>query len=167
MTVTRIISAADAPELADLVVENREFMRPFEPPRTESFFTAEGQLAAIEDALDRHAQGATLPHVITDSGRIAGRITLNGIVRGPFLSCSVGYWVSQDANGRGLATAALREILGIAFGRLGCTGSRPRRCSTTPPRSACWPGAGSSASAWLPSTCTSAARGRITSCSSC
>jgi [ribosomal protein S5]-alanine N-acetyltransferase len=119
VTVTRIISAADATELADVVVENREFMRPFEPPRTQSFFTAEGQLAAIEDAMDRHAQGATLPHVITDSGRIAGRITLNGIVRGPFLSCSVGYWVSQDANGRGLATAALREILGIAFGRLG------------------------------------------------
>jgi [ribosomal protein S5]-alanine N-acetyltransferase len=105
--------------MASLAVENREFMRPFEPPRTESFYTAEGQLAAIEDVLDRHAQGTTLPHVITDSGRIAGRITLNGIVRGPFLSCSVGYWVSQDAGGRGLATAALGEIIGIAFGPLG------------------------------------------------
>ena len=119
MTVTRLISVADASELASLAVANREFMRPFEPPRTDSFFTPDGQLAAIEDALDRHAQGTTLPHVITDSGRIAGRITLNGIVRGPFLSCSVGYWVSGDANGRGLATAALGEIIGIAFGRLG------------------------------------------------
>jgi ribosomal-protein-alanine N-acetyltransferase len=118
VTVTRIISAADATELAGLAVANREFMRPFEPVRSPSFFTAEGQLAAIEDALDRHAQGTTLPHVIVDSGRIAGRVTLNGIVRGPFLSCSVGYWVSEDADGRGLATAALREIVGIAFGRL-------------------------------------------------
>lgn len=119
MTVTRLISVADAAELAELLTANRGFLQPWEPVRTESYFTAEGQLAGIEDALDRHAQGSTLPHVIVDSGRIAGRITLNGIVRGPFLSCSVGYWVGQPANGRGLATAAVREMLGIAFTRLG------------------------------------------------
>lgn len=118
VTVTRLISVADAGELAELARANRDFMRPFEPLRVPSFFTAEGQLTGIEDALDRNAQGTSLPHVIVDSGRIAGRITLNGIVRGPFLSCSVGYWVSQDANGRGLATAALREVIEIAFGRL-------------------------------------------------
>jgi ribosomal-protein-alanine N-acetyltransferase len=119
VTVTRLISPADATELADLAIANRDFLQPWEPVRSESYFTAEGQLASLEDALGRHAQGSCLPHVIVDSGRIAGRITLNGIVRGPFLSCSVGYWVSQSANGRGLATAALREMLGIAFTRLG------------------------------------------------
>ena len=87
--------------------------------RSASYFTAESQLTGIEDVLDRHAQGSTQPHVIVDSGRIAGRITLNGIVRGPFLSCSMGYWVSESAHGRGLATAALREMVGIAFTRLG------------------------------------------------
>jgi ribosomal-protein-alanine N-acetyltransferase len=40
-------------------------------------------------------------------------------VRGAFQSCSLGYWVSADANGRGLATRAVREIAGIAFGGLG------------------------------------------------
>lgn len=119
MTVTRLISVADAAELAGLLAANRDFLQPWEPVRSESYFTAEGQLAGIEDALDRHAQGSTLPHVIVDSGRIAGRITLNGIVRGPFLSASTGYWVSQPATGRGLATAAVREMLEIAFTRLG------------------------------------------------
>jgi [ribosomal protein S5]-alanine N-acetyltransferase len=119
VTVTRLISPADATELATLLTRNRDFLAPWEPVRSESFFTAEAQLTGIEDALDRHAQGTTLPHVILDSGQLAGRITLNGIVRGPFLSCSVGYWVAQSANGRGLATAALREMVGIAFTRLG------------------------------------------------
>ena len=119
MTITRLISPADATDLAALLTANRDFLQPWEPVRSESYFTAEGQLAGIEDALDRHAQGSTQPHVIVDSGQIAGRITLNGIVRGPFLSCSVGYWVGQSANGRGLATAALREMLGVAFTRLG------------------------------------------------
>jgi ribosomal-protein-alanine N-acetyltransferase len=119
VTVTRLISPADATEVAALLTANRDFLAPFEPARSASYFTAESQLTGIEDVLDRHAQGTVLPHVILDSGRVAGRITLNGIVRGPFLSCSVGYWVGESANGRGLATAALREMVGIAFTRLG------------------------------------------------
>jgi ribosomal-protein-alanine N-acetyltransferase len=56
--------------------------------------------------------------VIELDGRMVGRINLNNMVRGPFQSSSIGYWVSQDANGRGVATAAVGEIVRIAFGRL-------------------------------------------------
>lgn len=40
-------------------------------------------------------------------------------MRGPFQSCSLGYWVSAADNGRGLATAAVRGIIGTAFSELG------------------------------------------------
>jgi ribosomal-protein-alanine N-acetyltransferase len=74
----------------------------------------------IEGALARYQQGTTVPHVILDgSERIVGRITLNDIVRGPFQSCSLGYWVSADDNGRGLATAAVRAMVRVAFDELG------------------------------------------------
>jgi [ribosomal protein S5]-alanine N-acetyltransferase len=119
VTVTRLISPADAAELAGLLAANRAFLAPWDPLRSDGYFTAASQLAGITDALQRHGQGLILPHVIVDAGRIVGRITLNGIVRGPFLSCSVGYWLGQAATGRGLATAALREVVGIAFGELG------------------------------------------------
>ena len=70
--------------------------------------------------LEKHERGAALPHVILDeSGRVVGRITLNGIVRGPFQSCSLGYWLSAHANGRGLATGAVRDIMRVAFEELG------------------------------------------------
>jgi ribosomal-protein-alanine N-acetyltransferase len=69
--------------------------------------------------LERHAQGALVPHVILVNGRIAGRITLNEIVRGPFQSCRLGYWVGSADNGRGVATAAVRQIVRVAFGELG------------------------------------------------
>jgi RimJ/RimL family protein N-acetyltransferase len=52
------------------------------------------------------------------SGSVAGRITLSGIVRGPFQSCSTGYWVSVTAAGCGLATAAVRDMVRVAFGEL-------------------------------------------------
>jgi ribosomal-protein-alanine N-acetyltransferase len=120
VTTTRLIAREDAPELTALLIANREFLGPTSPPRAETFFTTADQLAGISNSLTQYEDGSSVPHVIIDSGRIAGRITLTGIVRAPsFLSCSVGYWVSRELNGRGLATAALREMVGIAFGELG------------------------------------------------
>ena len=40
-------------------------------------------------------------------------------MRGPFQSCSVGYWVAAADNGHGLATAALGHIKQVAFEDLG------------------------------------------------
>jgi ribosomal-protein-alanine N-acetyltransferase len=117
--MTRLVELADAPILAALVHVSRDFLGPWEPVRTEDYFTVEGQDELIRDALDRHAQGTTLPHVILDAGQVVGRITLNGIVRGPFQSCSVGYWVASAANGRGVATAAVTDIVRVAFEELG------------------------------------------------
>jgi ribosomal-protein-alanine N-acetyltransferase len=116
---TRLVGLEDAAVLADLVCRNREFMSAWDPIRPEQFFTTAGQSAVIEELLDGHDRGLTLPHVILDSaGQIAGRIT-GSIVRGAFESCAIGYWVSEDRNGQGLATAALAHIKVVAFEELG------------------------------------------------
>lgn len=120
MRVTRLVTTDDVPALADLLRASRDFLAPWEPVRSDDYFTDEGQLTVIVGALTQHEWGSALPHVILDeTGHVAGRITLNGIVRGPFQSCSVGYWVGATATGRGLATAAVRDILAAAFGELG------------------------------------------------
>jgi [ribosomal protein S5]-alanine N-acetyltransferase len=120
MTACRLITLDDAPALAELQRDNRAFLAPWEPLRDEVYFTEAGQRAAIKGALEQYEQGQNLPYVIVEEcAGVVGRITLNGIVRGPFLSCSVGYWVSQSVGGRGVATAALRQIIGVAFGELG------------------------------------------------
>jgi ribosomal-protein-alanine N-acetyltransferase len=116
---TRLVSLADVPLLAELVRVNRAFMAPYEPPRSEEYFTEAGQRALVRGLLAMHAQDRTLPHVVLDEdGAVVGRITLNEIVRGPFQSCSLGYWVAEHAGGRGLATAAVRHICDVAFGDL-------------------------------------------------
>lgn len=117
---TRRITLDDAPVIAGLVRANREFLAPWEPIRPEGYATVDGQREAIRAALEQHEQGSTLPHVIVDdSGRVVGRITLNGITRGPFQSCSLGYWLSAAENGRGLATAAVHDMMRLAFEELG------------------------------------------------
>ena len=120
MPVTRLVTQDDAPVLAELLRVNRDFLAPWEPIRDDDNFTVEGQLAAITSALERYRQGITVPSVILDEDdRVAGRITLNDIVRGAFQSCHLGYWLSAAANGRGLATAAVRDMIRVAFEELG------------------------------------------------
>ncbi len=120
MSVTRLLTIEDAPALASLARANREFLAPWDPRHREEYFTAGGQREVVRNALSGHRQGSGLPHGILDeTGRLVGRITLSGIVRGPFQSCSMGYWVAADHNGRGLATAAVREMIGVTFGELG------------------------------------------------
>jgi ribosomal-protein-alanine N-acetyltransferase len=119
VTATRLMTLDDAPAVAELLRVNRDFLAPWEPVRGDQYFTAEGQQAVIRDALDGHERGSTVPHVVLDDeGRVIGRITLNGIVRGAFRSCSLGYWVDAGANGRGHATRAVREIVRVAFEEL-------------------------------------------------
>jgi [ribosomal protein S5]-alanine N-acetyltransferase len=114
------VTLDDVPVLTDVLRANREFLAPWEPIRRNDYFTVDGQQAVIRNALDDHEQGRSCPHVILDaSGTVVGRITLNGIVRGALQSCSVGYWVSATHNGRGLATAAVRDIVSVAFDDLG------------------------------------------------
>jgi [ribosomal protein S5]-alanine N-acetyltransferase len=115
------VTLGDGPALTELVRVNRDFMAPWDPVRSEEHYTLDGQRRLIEAGLKRHQEGMALPHVILDpdDDRIVGRITLNSIVRGPFLSCSVGYWVNAKDNGRGLASAALSDIKRVAFEDLG------------------------------------------------
>ncbi|MET7397565.1 GNAT family protein [Dactylosporangium sp. NPDC005572] len=120
MKITRLLAPEDAPALAELLRVNREFLEPWQPVRSEDYFTAAGQLAVIQADLDEYGQGAKLPHVILDDSSLPiGRITLSGIVYGPFQSCAMGYWVNAGHNGRGFATAAVSEIVRVAFEELG------------------------------------------------
>jgi ribosomal-protein-alanine N-acetyltransferase len=118
VTSTRRIAVQDAVELVELVGRNREFLAPWEPAREPEFFTLDGQRGAIERILQELEQGVTVPHVIVAHDRIVGRVTLSNIVRGPFQSCNIGYWVSGDANGQGHATAAVAQMARVAFREL-------------------------------------------------
>jgi len=120
MAATRLIRPDDAPRLAALVTASRDFLAPWEPVRGEAYFTVEGQVAAVRGALAQHEQGMGLPHVILDpAGEVVGRINLSGIVRGPFQSGNLGYWLNEAHTGRGLATAAVRHVVRLAFDELG------------------------------------------------
>lgn len=115
----RLVTTGDCEALAELQVRNRHFLSPWDPSRSDGYFTVEGQRADVEAALARHGRGEAMPWVIlNDEGAVAGRLTLSGITRGPFQSCNMGYWLSEDQTGRGLATEAVRVAVDSAFNEL-------------------------------------------------
>lgn len=117
---TRPIAFDDAQELARLQAANRAFMAPWDAIRPDAFYTTTGQEVEVQRILQRTAEGTAAAHVILDDdARVAGVIRLNGVTRGAFDSCSVGYWVDQRANGRGLASEAVGAMLEVAFDDLG------------------------------------------------
>ena len=117
MTVTRVVSLDDAEALARLVNANRDYLAPWSPLQDDAYFTADGQREVLTRQLAAYDRGAMLPLAILDSdGAVAGSINLNSIIRGAFQGASVGYWVSESHIGRGLATAAVADVIGIGFG---------------------------------------------------
>ncbi|RKS77205.1 [SSU ribosomal protein S5P]-alanine acetyltransferase [Actinomadura pelletieri DSM 43383] len=115
----RVVQMADAEALAALCEANREHLRPWEPERDEAYFTVDGQRDNLHALVGAYALGEMWPGVILVDGDVAGRITLNNVLRGPLQSCFVGYWVARAHTGRGVATEAVRQVLDVAFHDLG------------------------------------------------
>jgi [ribosomal protein S5]-alanine N-acetyltransferase len=110
----RPLQPEDAAELAALYAANRDFLAPYEPVRPEDFFTAAGQRERIE----RQLADETHPFAILDDGAIAGTINVFHIMREALQSCTIGYWIDEARNGRGLATGAVEDVVVYAFGEL-------------------------------------------------
>ncbi len=119
MAVTRLLAIDDASVLGELMRRNRAFLAPWQPLRSERYYTDQWQRESVTQVLRQHEAGGCVPLVILDEQNlVVGTITLQSIIRGAFQSCSVGYWLIEDAQGRGLATRALREAVQLAFHEL-------------------------------------------------
>jgi len=118
----RCFTLADVPELTELRRRNREFNAPFEPRRSEGFFTEAGQRAEILRDLDEWAADRMYAFAIIErrTARLRGRVALANVVRGAWCNATLGYFIDEEANGLGLATAAVGLAVKFAFeaGRL-------------------------------------------------
>lgn len=115
----RLLRPTDAAALAAAYVRNRDHLASWEPVRPEEYFTEEWQAADIAKRLAAHEAGEQFPLALAAGDEIVGRFNLAGIVRGPFQSGGLGYWVDKDYAGGGLASAAVRVIVEKSRSELG------------------------------------------------
>ena len=115
----RTLSLSDVEPLAAAYTRNAEYLAPWEPLRSEAFYTRAGQEAVVRSKLSQYAAGTEVPWVVLHDGDVVGMITLTGIVRGPFMNANLGYWVDQAFAGKGIATSSVEAVLSMASEDLG------------------------------------------------
>lgn len=118
--VLRPVRHGDGAALARAYRANRDHLAPWEPTRSESFFTEEWQEQNAQRCVEEAALGRSLRFVIvSDDGEIRGRMNLNNIVRGAFWSADLGYWIDSSRLRRGLAGRAVALVAAHARDELG------------------------------------------------
>lgn len=105
--VLRPIEPADAPALLETRVRSRHLMVRAVPDRPASFWTVDGQREWTQQEVRRNTAGESLACVIARGPAVLGMLTLDDIVRGPFRSATIRYWLDPAEHGRGLASAAV------------------------------------------------------------
>ncbi|MFE3288535.1 GNAT family N-acetyltransferase, partial [Streptomyces sp. NPDC059233] len=117
----RGLELGDAAALAEALKRNRAYMQAYEPIRPDAYYTEAGQLDRIEGMLADRDGGRLAPWLLVDTagGEVVGAINLGSIVFGALCSGGVGYWVDTAWHGKGLASAALAELLRVAREELG------------------------------------------------
>ena len=107
------MTSADAEALTALRLVDRDYVRPWEPDsdEPERWFTVESVRAWITDGASRFA--------IVDDETVVGLVSLTGIHREALQSAMLSYFVASAHTRKGLATAAVADMLAIGFGELG------------------------------------------------
>jgi ribosomal-protein-alanine N-acetyltransferase len=111
---------------------NRAFLEPWEPrpaPGLDAFSPAYFRrylATSNSEQMQRlliceHAAGAAVaaPAVVPNAAPIVGHIGISRAIPGPPGTAYVGYWLAQDATGRGIMTEALALALDVAFDDMG------------------------------------------------
>jgi ribosomal-protein-alanine N-acetyltransferase len=112
-----LVRADHAPALLTFEQTNRAYFAASVPDRGDSYFT---------DFAERHAEllavqatGVAFFHVLVEEdGAIVGRVNLTAVAAG---LADLGFRIAEGAAGRGLATAAVRQVCALAVADYGLT----------------------------------------------
>jgi len=112
MAELQLVRSEHAPALLAFEFENRSYFAASVPDRGDAYF--DNFAEQHHELLVGQAEGKNFFHVLVDDdGAIVGRVNLYDVAAG---SADLGYRIAERASGRGLATAAVRQVcvLGVA-----------------------------------------------------
>lgn len=114
----RPVRVRDTRELERVLLAHREWLQPWEAsnPRGTGAWDVR---AGIKNLLEQARNFQSLPFVLEVEGRIVGQLTVSGIMYGAMSSATLGYWVSPEVAGRGIAPTAVALATDYCFQELG------------------------------------------------
>ena len=114
----RIAKMRDAKSLEKLILGNREWLRPWEAtnPGAPNSFDVRSQLRGLIRQLDDQSG---MPFVIEVQGVVQGQLNVANILYGSVSSAVIGYWVSPEVAGRGVAPTSVALVTDYLMNQVG------------------------------------------------
>ena len=111
----RLLEPEDAAALLGFRETNRDYFRPSEPLREESWFTLAIQREHLESEKEARERGEGVTFGVFANGLLIGRVALTGVARGPFMNAYLGYAVDRSHAGKGVGSAAVAGVVRHAW----------------------------------------------------
>jgi ribosomal-protein-alanine N-acetyltransferase len=125
--VVRVGRTSDIPQIVAYFLRNREHLAPTSPTPPPDFYSAAHWRARLARA-DEGYRADRLLHCFVFRPRrssgaascdeVIGTVSFSNFVRGAFQACHLGYSIDREHEGRGTMSAAVRLMIGHAFGSL-------------------------------------------------
>lgn len=115
--VLEVIDDKHAEPLYELTNRHREYLREW-LPWVDAMHTVEGFKRYVELCRKRHWERVEIGYVIVVEGMVAGRIGMYHFDHQNKIA-SIGYWLAEDFQGRGIITRACQKIIHYGFTELG------------------------------------------------
>ena len=120
--ILTIPTPADASRMLQYVTDNREHLAPWEPLRTDEYFTREFWFDRLSSAVEDNDTRRSLLLVLLDradpSGPFLVQLHFSNLTYGAFQAVHLGYSLDHRATGKGLMTEALTAAIKYVFEEL-------------------------------------------------
>ena len=116
--ILRMGAAADIPAIVQFFINNRDYLKPFWEPGPPEYYQPAGWEKRLAGDRERFGKDEALRlFIITkeDAAQVIGSIEYNAIRRGPVQHCHLGYYLAEQAQGKGYAAEAVRAANDYVF----------------------------------------------------
>lgn len=104
--------------LLDYNLKNKEFFQPWSPQQSKEFYSLKEQKALLQKKCDNFQKESEIQFYIfhkSNDNKIIGDICFSNIIKGPFLSCFLGYKIEREETRKGYMQEALIKSIKYVF----------------------------------------------------
>ncbi len=118
--VLRILDESQAPLLHDYINQEKTFLAPWEPLRSEGYYSHETCMLRVREMRRDFLEdkGVVLCFLSPNEDRMLAYTNYSNIIRGVFQACNLGYSLRESEQGKGIMHEALKAGLDYLFKEL-------------------------------------------------
>jgi ribosomal-protein-alanine N-acetyltransferase len=109
------LSLDDANKLFNFEVENRSYFKTIGLSRSEAYYDRTSFQEILKSLVEEQEKGIHYMYLVMNvQNEVIGRVNLTDVIKGPLNKAELGYRIHEKHQGKGVATAAVKQIISQA-----------------------------------------------------